>query len=340
MPVNKAIFDEKNILIVGGAGFIGSHLCDELVKEDKVICIDNFLTGNEDNVAHLLQNPNFEFINHDISNPINLEGLPELKKFKFEFQGVQEIYYLASPSSPVEYEKHPIETLLANSVGLRNALDMAVKYNAKFFFASSPAVYGQGNSKSVKEDYLGVVNHLAPRSIFAESKRFAETMLFAYGSKYNLDVKLGRIFNCYGPKMQLNDGRMIPEMIKSALSDEDIIIYGSEKSIGSYFYINDLIRAIVKFMESPEKGPINLASDWKNKFSDIAKKIIDQTGSKSKIKFVESKEIFADQLIADIAVAKEKLGWFPVILLDEGIKQTIDYLEAQKGIRMFQEDAK
>ncbi|MFA6422437.1 MAG: NAD-dependent epimerase/dehydratase family protein [Candidatus Buchananbacteria bacterium] len=338
MPVEKAIFDKKNILVVGGAGFIGSHLCDELVKSDKVICIDNFLTGREDNVAHLLQHPDFEFLNFDISNPLNLEQLPELKKFKFEFQGVQEVYYLASPSSPADYQNYPIETLLANSVGLRNALDIAVKYKAKFFFASSPAVYGQApNSKPVKEDFCGVVNQLSSRAIFAESKRFAETMVFAYAAKFGLDVKLARIFNCYGSRMRLDDGRMIPEMIRLALGNEDIVIYGTEKSTGSYFYVSDLIRGIVKLMESTEKGPINLSSDWKNKFSDVAKKIVDEYGSTSKIRFEAPKDIFADQLIGDISAAKEKLGWFPVILLDQGIKETIDYLEAQRGIKMFQQ---
>ena len=230
MPVDKAIFDKKNILIVGGAGFIGSHLCDELIKSNKIICIDNFLTGTQDNISHLLQHPDFEFINHDIINPINLEDLPELKEFKFEFQGVQEVYYLASPSSPVDYQKHPIETLLANSIGLRNALDIAVKYKSKFFFASSPAVYGQGTAKPTKETFVGVVDQLAPRSAYAEANRFAETLLFNYSAKYNLDIKLARVFNCYGPKIRLGDGRMIPEMIKNAISNEDIVIYGSEKS--------------------------------------------------------------------------------------------------------------
>lgn len=332
MPIEKAIFDKKNILVVGGAGFIGSHLCDELVKQDKVICIDNFLTGNEGNIEHLLQHPDFEFVKHDMSQPLELESLPELKEFRFEFQGVQEVYYLASVASPPIYQKYPVETLLANSLGLKNALDIAVKYKAKFFYASSAAIYGEADGV-VDEGYVGVMDHLSPRACFAEAKKFGEALLVHYGEKYGLDYKLARIFNCYGTRMRLDDGRMIPEMIRAALSDEDITVYGDEQSMGSYFYVSDLVRGVMKFMESSEHGPLNLASDWRHSFADIAKKVIALTGSKSKVTFEKPQLIFADQLIADISAAKEKLGWFPVILIDEGLKHTIDYLEAQQGLR-------
>ena len=334
MPIKKAIFDKKNILVVGGAGFIGSHLCDELVKDNKVICLDNFITGTQDNIAHLLANPNFKFINYDIINPLDLEKFPELKDFRIEFQGLQAIYFLASPTSPSAYAKLPVETLLVNSVGLRNALDLAVKYKAQLLFASSPAVYGWGTgSKLVKEDYNGVVDQLSQRACFAESKRFGETLAMNYRQKYDLDTKIVRIFNCYGPRLQLSDGRMIPELIRQAINNEDIVIYGTDKSFGSYFYIDDLIKALVKVMDSGEYGPINIASDWKNKFSDIAQKIVQLTGSKSTIKYQEMLSHFGDQPLADITLVKEKLGWFPIILLDEGLQKTIDYLIAQKDIR-------
>lgn len=190
MPVTKAIFDKKNILVVGGAGFVGSHLCDELVKTSKVICVDNFLTGDNMNIAHLLQNPDFRFLNHDIVNPLNLDGFAELETFRVPFQGVQEIYYLASPTSPAAYAQKPIETLLANSVGLRNALDLAVKYQAKFIFTSSPAVYGSGTgSMLVKESYVGPVDQLGPRACFAEAKRFGETLTDNYRQKFGLNAK-------------------------------------------------------------------------------------------------------------------------------------------------------
>ena len=333
MPIKRAIFDKKNILIIGGAGFIGSHLCDELVQEDKVICVDNFLTGSEGNISHLLENSNFKFINHDIVNFIDLEKQAELRDFRVEFQGVQEIYYLASPASPRAYARLPIESLLVNSVGLRNALDMAVRYKAQFFYASSPVVYGDTTGKKlVKEDYVGPLNHLSARAVFSEAKRFGETLVQSYRLKYDLDAKIARIFNCYGPRLKLDDGRMIPEMIRQAVSGEDITIYGDKNGFGSYFFITDLIKVITKLMRSPEFGPVNLASDWKNTYTEIAEKIIALSKAPVKIKYQKPTEIMGEQSIADIALAKEALGWFPVVLLDEGLKKTIDYLSAQKDI--------
>lgn len=333
MPIKRAIFDKKNILIVGGAGFIGSHLCDELVKEDKVICIDNFLTGAEANISHLLENQNFKFINHDIVNVIDLEKQSELMDFKVEFQGVQEIYFLASPASPKAYTKLPVESLLVNSVGLRNALDLAVKYNAQFFYASSSTVYGDTSGhKMIKENFVGLVDHLSTRAVFSEAKRFGETLVQAYRLKFDLDAKIARIFNCYGPRLKLDDGRMIPEMIREAINGEDITVYGDKDSFGSYFFINDLIKVITKMMRSPEFGPVNLASDWKNTYAEIAQKIISITKAPVKIKYEKPLDIMGEQPIADITIAKESLAWFPVVLLDEGLKKTIDYLSAQKDI--------
>ncbi len=338
MPIKKAIFNKKNILVVGGAGFIGSHLCDSLLKDNKVICLDNFITGNEGNIEHLLQHPDFEFIKQDITTELNLEALPELKEFQIEFQGLQEIYFLASPTSPKDYAKYPIETMLANSVGLRNCLDLAVRHKAQFFYASASSVYGDGNKgKLLKEDYIGLVNQSGPRACFTESKRFGETLVENYRLKYGLDTKTVRIFNCYGPKMRLGDGRMMPEIIKAAMNNQDITIYGDEKSFGSYFYILDLIKGIKKVMESTENGPINLASEWKNKFSEIAQIVIKLTNSKSKIIYAKGDPLTGEQNLADITLAKEKLGWFPIVLLEDGIRQTIDYLEAQQGIRSPEE---
>lgn len=333
MPVKKAIFDKKNILVIGGAGFVGSHLCDELVKENKVICIDDFSTGSQKNIEHLLQNSNFRFINHNIVNPISLESLPELEVFKVKFQGVQEVYFLASPTSPVTYSKMAVETLLVNSVGLRHALDIAVKYKAQLLFASSPAVYGQTTDKPTKESFVGSVNHLAPRSVFAEAKRFGESLVDNYRKAYGVDARIARIFNCYGTRFLLSDGRMVPEIIKSAINNRDIVIYGKRGESLSLFYVSDLIKGMIKFMESSETGPINLASEWKVKIEDVAKKIIEITGSTSKIVYQEKPINFDIQPLADISLAKEKLGWFPIILMDEGLKKTVDYLSAQQGIR-------
>lgn len=329
----KAIFDKKNILVVGGAGFIGSHLCEELLAENKVICLDNFITGDEDNVSHLLQNPNFKLMRHDLTLALDLEKRPDLKSFRLEFQGLQAVYFLASPTSPKAYGAKPVETLLANSLALKNALDLAVKYRAQFLYASSPVVYGDvADKKSIKEDSIGPLNHLGPRACYGEAKRFGETLVENYRQQFDLDTKIARIANCYGPRLGLNDGRMIPEMIKAALTGKIVEIYGDKKSSGAYFYVTDLIKALVKLMESDERAPINISSDWKMTFTEVAEKIIELTDSKAKIKYLAPTALMAAQSILDIGRAKEVLGWFPIILLEEGLKETIDYLSAQRGV--------
>jgi len=305
----------------------------ELVKEAKVICLDNFLTGSESNITHLHQNSSFEFINHDINTSIELETRPELRDFKIEFQGIQEIYFLATPGSPKFYSDYSVETMMVNSLGLNNALQMALKYKAKLIYASSPAVYGDiEDGQRVKEDYVGSVDQLGPRAIYSEAKRFGETLVNNYRLKFDLDTKIVRIFNCYGPNMKLEDGRMIPELIKSALNNRDLVVFGQAEDIGSYLYISDLIQALVGTMNGSESGPINLASDAKYKFSEIADKIIELTESRSVITYHDRESIMAPQFLADITLAKESLGWFPITLLDQGLKNTIDYLSAQKGI--------
>ncbi|MDO8669177.1 MAG: NAD-dependent epimerase/dehydratase family protein [Candidatus Buchananbacteria bacterium] len=330
---DRAIFDKKNILVVGGAGFIGSNLCDELVQAAKVICLDNFLTGSDNNIAHLHQNPSFEFINHDINIPIELEKRPELRDFKIEFQGLQEIYFLATPTSPKFYDSYPIETMMANSLGLNNALELAVKYKAKIIYVSSPAVYGElDTNKRIKEDYVGPVDQLGPRSVYAEAKRFGEALVNSYRLKFDIDAKIVRVFNCYGPKMRLDDGRMIPELVKSALNNKDLVVFGKAGDSASYLYISDLLQALIGVMNSGEAGPLNIGSDAKYKFSEVATKIVKLIGSKSAITYHDRGSLMAPQFIADISQVKEKLGWFPITLLDQGLKEIIDYLSAQKGI--------
>lgn len=330
---DKAIFDKKNILIIGGAGFMGSHLCDELVKEAKIVCLDNFLTGDDSNISHLLQDPNFEFINHDITTPIDLVNRQELKSFKMEFQGLQEIYFLATPASPKAYTQHPVETMMVNSVGLYNALQMAIQYKAKFIYVSSPAVYGEVPAgQKVKEDYVGAVDQLSERAVYAESKRFGETMVNVHRDKFDIDAKIARVFNCYGPRMKLDDGRMIPELIRSALNNKDLVVYGKEADASSYLYISDAIQALVKLMDSGEPGPINIASDAQYKLSEVAEKIIAETSARSATTYHKRSAIMAPQVLADITDTKEKLGWFPIVLLDEGLKETVEHLSAQRGI--------
>lgn len=334
MPVKKAIFDKKNIMVVGGAGFVGSHLCEELLKSSKIICVDNFITGDNANIAQLLQNPDFHFINHDIINPLDLESLLELESFRIPFQGVQEIYFLASPTSPSSYVKYPVETLQVNSVGLRNALDIAVKYESKLLFASSPIVYGTGTAEMpIKESYVGPVDQLGPRSAYAEAKRFGETLVNNYHLKYNLDTKIARIFNCYGTRLSLTDGRIIPELIRLAMANQDITVYGKETDTAAYFFIDDLVRGLIKSMDHEDNSPVNLASEWKITLKELADKIKALTKSESMIVFKDLPAHFDRQPLASISKAKENLGWFPIVLIDEGLQKTIDYLSAQQGIR-------
>ncbi|MFA6322223.1 MAG: GDP-mannose 4,6-dehydratase [Candidatus Buchananbacteria bacterium] len=330
----KAIFEKKNILVTGGAGFIGSHLCDELVKTSKVICIDNFISGEEENIDHLLQNPNFVFIRHDINELINLEELPELEKFRIEFQGVQEIYHLACPTSPKDFEETRVDTVLTNSVGTRNILELAVKYKSKFLLTSSSVIYGSRNPNDpfFKEDYFGFVDPIGPRACYDEGKRFSETLTSTYRDMHNLDAKIVRLFRTYGPRMKLHSGQMIPDFVYSALEDNDLVIYGDESFSSSFCHVKDIVNGLIKMMKSGETGPINLGGDLDYKIVDIAKKIIKATESKSKIVF-EKPLLFMTPLgLPDITLAKEKLGWFPIILLEEGVDSSIDYFRAHKSI--------
>ncbi|MFA5022259.1 MAG: NAD-dependent epimerase/dehydratase family protein [Patescibacteria group bacterium] len=331
MPI-KPIFEKKNILITGGAGFLGSHLCDELVKTSKVICVDNFISGEEANIDHLLQNPDFEFIKYDINEPLNLEALKELDKFKIKFQGIQEIYHLACPTSPKDFEKTRIDTVLANSVGVRNILDLAVKYKSKFLLASSSVVYGARDMQNpyFKEDHKGFVDQISPRACYDEGKRFAETLTYTYGQVNNLDVKIARIFRTYGPRMKLNTGQMLPDFVYNALENKDLIIYGDDSFSSSFCHVSDMVQALIKMMKSGETGPINFGSDIDVKIVDVAKKVIELTGSKSKIVF-EKPLLFMTPLgLPDISLARTRLSWFPVVLMDEGIKGAIDYFRAHK----------
>ncbi len=333
MPT-KAIFEKKNVLVTGGAGFIGSHLCDELVKTCKVICIDNYISGEEENIDHLLQNVDFAFIKHDINEPFDLDDFPELEKFRIKLQGVQEIYHLACPTSPKDFDQTKIDTVLTNSVGTKNVLDLAVKYKAKFLLTSSSVVYGPRDERNpyFSEEHLGFVDQLAPRACYDEGKRFAETLVSTYGEMYNLDAKIARIFRTYGSRMKLRSGQMIPDFVYNALEDKDLIIYGSEDFSSSFCHVNDIVNGLVKMMKSKEAGPINLGSDLDIKIVDIAKNIIKSTNSKSKVVFEKPLMFMTPLGLPDISQAKEKLGWFPVILIEEGINGAIDYFRAHKSV--------
>ncbi|MCD4694548.1 NAD-dependent epimerase/dehydratase family protein [bacterium] len=333
---NKVIFDKKNILIIGGAGFIGSHLCDELIKDNKVICLDNFSTGAEANIDHLLANPDFVFIKHDVSEQIDLENLKELQRFKIQFQGIQEIYYLACPTSPKKFEENKIANLLANSLGLKNALDIVMRNESKFIYFSSSVVYGgreETGEKKVAEDYIGKTDFLSERSSYDEGKRFGETMVKNYKDVYGLDVKIIRPFRIFGPRMKLNDNQMIPDFIDNALDNKDLAVYGDENFSSSFCYVSDLIDATLKMMETEVSGPINIGSDLLISLKRVAQKIIDIVESNSNIVYKEEKTFMTQLALPDISKASNELGWMPVVTFDKGIERTIDDLRAKKGLK-------
>lgn len=319
---------KPNVLVTGAAGFIGSHLSEELLKNNHVIAVDNFITGTVKNIDHLLQNEDFEFIKHDMTETLDLTKFPELKKFKAELQGVQEIYHLACPTSPKEYSKFPIETLKANSHGTFNALELARQFNAKFLFLSSSSIYGElPAGEPIKEDNRGNVNPVGPRSCYNEGKRFAESLVINYHLKYELDAKIARIFNTYGPRMRLDDGRMIPDFIVSALKNEPLKIFGTEQDAGSYCYIDDVIEALVRLIKSDVNTPVNIGSMHAIRFIEVAKIIIELTNSSSEIKLTAPLPYTSLQLVPDITFAKESLDWFPIVSLEDGLKKSIDNMK-------------
>jgi len=331
----RAIFDKKNILVAGGAGFIGSHLCDRLLENSKVICLDNFSTGDERNIDHLLSDPDFEFIKHDITEPIDLEKLPELQKFKIEFQGIQEIYNLACPTSPKDFDKNKIATILASSYGLKNVLDLAVRYQAKIMHFSSSVVYGPrpDSQKRIKEHEIGSVDFLSPRSSYDEGKRFSETMVENYRQVYGIDSRVIRLFRIYGPRMKLNEGNLIPDFINNALENSDLVIPGDKNFSSSLCYISDCLDACLKLMDSSVFKPVNIGSDIDMNLSKICDMIIKILDSKSKIKYSDKHFFISELCLPDITRAREELGWMPIITLENGLKKTIDDLRASKGLK-------
>lgn len=330
----SVIFDKKNILVVGGAGFIGSNLCDEIIKDNKIICIDNFSSSSPKNIDHLLSDPNFVLINHDMSQPIDLESLEELVKFKIPFQGIQEIYNLACPMSSKNFVNNKEKILLANSYVVKNVLDITSKYKAKLLHFSSSVVYGaraeENKITKVNEDNLGQIDINSERACYDEGKRFAEVFINTYSKMFNLDTKIIRVFRVYGPRMTLGDEQMLSDFVSNALNNEDIIIYGDKNFSSSLCYVDDVIDAAIKVIASDVKGPFNVGSEEDIKLYDVAQKIIKLTDSKSKIVFDDSK-IFMTQLnIPDTYKIRNELGWMPVVTLENGLKKTILDLQANR----------
>ena len=334
----NTVFEKKNILVTGGAGFIGSHLCERLLKEGKVICLDDFSNSSPVNIEHLLQYPDFEFINYDVDRPIDLNAFDELDKFKVKFQGIQEVYHLACPTSPKYFEKLKMKSLLSNSAAMISTLDLAARYRAKYVFASSSVVYCEPHDGAMfKEDYQGIVNHLTPRACYDEGKRFAETCIETYRQIFGIDAKIARVFTTYGPRMKLFEGQLIPDFILNAIEGKDLTIYGDSNLVTSLCYINDMVDGLVRLMSSdPEVKVVNFGGDQAVSYEEIAKKIIELTNSSSKILFEQPLEFLSKKGLPDLSYVKETLGWLPLTRLQDGLQKTIDFTVANKETLLFQ----
>ncbi len=328
-------FTMKNVLVTGGAGFIGSFLCEALLKDCRVICVDNFVTSSPNNITHLVQNPNFEFIRHDINEPLSLDAYPELERFKVAVQGVQEIYHLACPTSMKRFDDFKMETMLANSVGMRNVLDLAARYKAKFFHASTSVVYGKrpADGHAFKENELGLIDHLMPRACYDEGRRWSETMVKTYADIYGLDVRIGRIFRTFGPRMPLYDGHMIPDFALAAIEGKDLVVYGEHVFRTTLAYVTDVVDAIILMMGVAENpGVVNIGSDAEHAIGEIAEKIVALVGSGSTVKYEPALPFMHEPGLPDVTKAKDELGWLPLISLDAGLQKTVEYMRAHKDL--------
>lgn len=310
---------KKKILVTGGAGFIGSHLCTRLVEEDnEVFCLDNFYTGSKNNVQHLLKKTNFKLLQHNIIDPF--------------WTDVDEIYNLACPASPIHYQLNPIQTTKVSVIGAINMLELARRSNAKILQASTSEIYGDPEVHPQVEEYWGNVNTVGVRSCYDEGKRCAETLFVDYFRQYNIRIKIVRIFNTYGPRMQPNDGRVVSNFFRQALSGEDITIYGDGSQTRSFQYVDDLVDGIIKMMESGDSfiGPVNLGNPGEYSIKEIAEKIIEITESDSKIKYYPLPNDDPRRRKPDISLAKEKLNWEPKISLDEGLTKMLESIKNNK----------
>lgn len=327
----KVYIENKNILILGGAGFIGSHLCEELVKRgDNVVCVDNFVSSDVENIRSLLEYPNFEFIRQDISEEIDYATTPGLKKFKVEVQGFQEIYNLACPTAPKDFTKFPVQTAVANSVGVVRSLELAKQYKARYLLTSSSAVYGQppDDGAPVKETYYGLLDFLGPRACYNEGKRFAETLVMTYRDVYKLNTSIARIFSTYGPRMLRQSGRQIPDYIHAAVDNDDVVIAGDESSVLSFCYVKDIVEGLIALMASEVSEPVNLGNEQSYTLREVAQKVIDLIGSSSKIVYSNKYEYTMQPAIPNIDKAKDELNWLPLVPIEEGLKEAIDYYKA------------
>ena len=331
---NKPIFEKKNVLVTGGAGFIGSQLCEKLIKDNsRVICIDDFSSGVERNIDVLLKNPDFQFIRADINKPMDLESMPELEAYKIPFQGIQEIYHLACPTAIKRFDALKVHTLKTNSTGTLNVLDIASKYESRLVFTSSSVVYGsrEDNKLFFEEDDTGVVDHMTPRAVYDEGKRFSETACFTYLQSRGVDARIARVFRTYGPRMPLFDGHLIPDFIINALDGKPLIIYGNENFKTSLVYVDDMVDGLMQLMKVEQNpGPVNIGSDVDLRMMDVANTIISLTESSSKIQFEPPLPFLTELGLPKINRARDTLGWLPLIRLENGLRTTMEDVRANR----------
>ena len=309
--------NNKRILITGGAGFLGSHLSERLLNEGhEIICLDNFFTGNKANIIHLMDNPRFEVLRHDVTIPLYIE--------------IDEIYNLACPASPIHYQHDPVQTTKTCVHGAINMLGLAKRTGAKIMQASTSEVYGDPEIHPQVESYWGRVNPIGIRSCYDEGKRCAETLFLDYHRQHNLDIKIARIFNTYGPRMHADDGRVVSNFIVQALKGEDITIYGDGKQSRSFCYVDEMVDAFIRLMATDDDfiGPVNLGNPGEFTIRELAEKTLSMTGSKSVLNNLPLPQDDPRQRQPDISLAKEKLGWEPVIKLEEGLGRTIEYFKS------------
>ncbi len=307
---------KKRILITGGAGFIGSHLSERLLNEgNEVICLDNYFTGSKSNIVHLMDNPYFEVVRHDVTEPY--------------FAEVDEIYNLACPASPVHYQYNPIKTIKTSVMGAINVLGLAKRVNAKVFQASTSEVYGDPHVHPQPESYWGNVNPIGIRSCYDEGKRCAETLFMDYHNQNQVDIKIVRIFNTYGPKMNPEDGRVVSNFIVQALKGEDITIFGDGNQTRSFQYVDDLVEGFIRLMNTPKgfTGPVNIGNPNEFTMLELAENVLDLVGSKSKLTFMPLPQDDPKQRQPDISLAKKELDWEPKVQLREGLAKTIEYFD-------------
>ncbi|HKA54076.1 MAG TPA: UDP-glucuronic acid decarboxylase family protein [Candidatus Binatia bacterium] len=309
------------VLITGGAGFIGSHLCERFLAEgDDVICMDNLITGNADNIAHLFPDRHFSYIPQDVTNYIYVKG------------SLDAILHFASPASPIDYLELPIQTLKVGSLGTHKALGLAKEKGARFLLASTSEVYGDPLVHPQKEDYWGNVNPIGPRGVYDEAKRFAEAMTMAYHRTHKVETRIVRIFNTYGPRMRLNDGRVVPNFIAQALRGEDLTVYGDGSQTRSFCYVTDLVEGILRLLRSDCDGPVNVGNPQELSVLEFARRIIALTGSRSQITFRPLPVDDPKVRQPDIGLARRLLGWEPRVSLEDGLRETIHYFREKVGV--------